>query len=730
MNKKNSVARQRTPIRLARYKRWFQGERALIYYGRVERYLRSMFVKDEWKELGIANSVKAAPLNMYGGIIFYPDLWGWNGGVRIEGWKYDPLSQRPALCAIGECNLLRFFAGIPELNLSLPSETERSEMFALRELISEREIWLMNFYGQKFKVSRDLNKPYHGEKLAMQPVVVEPWALLEGPAIAFHGKDRALHHFLTRVDTTSGTLLLPATYYASALNPTQFFRMPEMPDSPVLYNSDAIAAHPEATIILSDEIAIPLVNDGDGTCIFSSWYGGLEVIENLDFDLLRGHRILWPCFDEPSAAPVEKFEKALRVAAVCEKHQIGVDFLLFDHTTWEPGFASMAVGSYHGAREISLAELLREGSQYGLNGGRVESERALSMDELLSLPRKDFVVYPVLKEGYYVLIYGGTGVAKTWFALHLAIALTQGRSPFPQWECRSKPMNVLYAAGEMDQSTFGERLKMLLGDQKTNPRFRLIREDLDLTSAEDQAKVDEIISEHQSRVVFLDNLSTLASNGHQEGQFEKIRRFISSLTKRGIIVFLIHHENREGGFKGSGKIELVADQSLHLFATGKGDKIELLVQAEKIRMTARSKQGTFRTEFDPKKPRSVWPVFPLTEEERHRLNEDDPLDEVGSNVGKKRNNQQRAWRYLDDDERAVAIIDDMLTGCLDDVIAANLAVRQMAVAEFKCRNGISEETLRSHLPAAKKKAENDQGNSRPSVLAPIIWEFLKKESHR
>ena len=78
-------------------------------------------------------------------------------------------------------------------------------------------------------------------------------------------------------------------------------------------------------------------------------------------------------------------------------------------------------------------------------------------------------------------------------------------------------------------------------------------------------------------VVVLDNLSTLATNGHTEGPFEKILGFIRKLQADGIIVLLVHHENREGGFKGSGKIELVADQSLHLYSAGNGDKIELLV---------------------------------------------------------------------------------------------------------------------------------------------------------
>ena len=355
---------------------------------------------------------------------------------------------------------------------------------------------------------------------------------------------------------------------------------------------------------------------------------------------------------------------------------------------------------------------------------------AKTMDELISTPERKFVLSPVLKEGFYCLIYGGSGVAKTWFALHIAIALSHGKTPFAQWQFHGAPMNVLYIAGEMELGEYGRRIKNLLAEQRTNQRFRLVRDDLDLTTEPDQAKIAATIREHASRAVVLDNLSTLATNGHTEGQFQKILKFFKQLQRQGIIVLLVHHENREGGFKGSGKIELVADQSLHLFATGRGDKIELLVQAEKIRMTARSKQNSFRTEFDLQNPVAVWPMYPLNEEERRRLNEDDPLDEIGRNIGKKRNNHQLAWRFMTDDARAVAIIDDMLSGCPDDVIAANLVVREQALRTFKDEQGICEDALKMHLEDAAREASREIGTDVPptsNVLAPKIWALFKKE---
>ena len=147
-------------------------------------------------------------------------------------------------------------------------------------------------------------------------------------------------------------------------------------------------------------------------------------------------------------------------------------------------------------------------------------------------------------------------------------------------------------------------------------------------------------------------------------------------------------------------------------------------------MTARSEQNSFRTEFDLQNPVAVWPMYPLTEEERRRLNEDDPLDEIGRNIGKKRNNRQLAWRFMMDDARAVAIIDDILSGCPDDVIAANLVVREQALRTFKEEQGICEDSLKMHLEDAAREASREIGTDVPptsDVLAPKIWALFKKE---
>ena len=726
------------PVRLARYNRWLEAERALILFGRVERFLRSSFESGSWKELGIVGKLNEGDLFRFEKCLFEPKYWGPNGGVVLVNEAVD-IYGNPCLCAVGESNLLCLFAQKAGLNLAACSETERAEMENLATVIPPAVLHLTNFYAQRFGISDDLDKPYYGDKKAMQQAAVDPFDLYHhGMAkIVFHGKKRAPQFQVARIDFDGRTLLLPVTFYASAKDPRLYCMMPEVPDYPALYNADAIVANPGAVVILTDEPGIPLVNDNDNDFIYCSWYGWMDVnvIDKVASELPPDHPYQWLCFDIGDG-PVEMYEKAVTVGTIFQKHGLKIAFQVFDGMTWTRNAFGMDTGTYESSRVLSFDELKAEAAEYDV-GVRESSTaaptvlRVHSMDELMALKPKEFVLYPLLKEGFYCLIYGGSGVAKTWFALYIAIALTQGKAPFKGWEFRSKaPLNVLYIAGEMKPEEYGDRLRKLLAKQKTNARFRLVRENLDLAASEDQERVIKAVHEQKSQVVVLDNLSTLASNGHTEGQFEKVLALILKLQATGIIVILVHHENREGGFKGSGKIELVADQSLHLFPAGNGDKIELLVRAEKIRMTSRAEQTAFHTEFDPNQPTEVWPTRSLKKEERRRLDEDDPLGEVEMNIGKKRNDKRLAWQYLSDEERAVAIICDMLSGCHDDVIAANLAVRVIAVIEFRQQFGITEEALKQCMPKAREYAEKKLGKKiTPEDLAPEIWKSLKDKGY-
>lgn len=726
------VAGGHVSVRLVRYNRNQEMEKDIIHYDRVERFTRNAFSSEKWKEFGIVTKMddrNGKTMVFCNGYIFNPQEWGPCGGIVLRATQFNGFNHLETGVTI-ESDLLYLFAQTSGMNLATCSEPGRTVMARLARIITPSVLNVTRFYAQKFGISRDLDKPYQGGIKTMQPAAVEVFNTYHslGAKILFQGKELAQQLQLLRIDLDDQTLLLPIMYCAPAEKPDCYCMMFELPDNPVLYNSDLISSNPGATIILSDEIGIAIANDSDNGLAYSSWYGGMEVARNIAKDLLAGRHVQWLCFDNGND-PREKFEKALKMASIVQERGGDVDFQVFDRVTWIRNAFGMDTGICEGSRVLSFGELKNEASKYGVGETETIEVAELqdnSMDELMALNPPEPVVDPVLWSGCYCLLYGGTGAAKTWIGLHVGIALSQGMDPFKEWKFKGgSPLNVLYIAGEMRMEVYGDRIRKLLKDQDSNTLFRFVRADLDLTTVDDQKKVVKLVEKRQSQVVFFDNLSTLAINGHLEGPFRKILSLIRDLQAKGIIVVFIHHENRNGGYKGTGLMELLADQSIHLFLAAKTEKIEVLVQSEKVRMTSRAEQASFHATYDPEHPEAGWETKPLTKEERARLDEDDPFDEVEANNGKKHRDHRLAWRYMNDEMRAISIIDDMLCGFPDDVIAANLAVRSAVIVNFKQEYDISEESVAHALSEIEDDLENELKNMKTDDLAPRVWNYLE-----
>lgn len=201
----------------------------------------------------------------------------------------------------------------------------------------------------------------------MQLSAVDPFNMYHPgmPKIVFHGKDGGgpqLH--VVRPDVAGRTLLLPIRFFSSAKDPTLYCMMPEVQDIPVLYNSDLIAANPEAEVIITDEMGIPLVNDSDNEHIFSSWYGGMDVVEKVDPELPPDHPYRWLCFDTGDG-PVKMYEKAVKVArTVFQQHGRKIDSQVFDGVTWTRNVFGMETGTYERSRTLSFDELMAEASEF------------------------------------------------------------------------------------------------------------------------------------------------------------------------------------------------------------------------------------------------------------------------------------------------------------------------------------------------------------------------------
>jgi hypothetical protein len=277
----------------------------------------------------------------------------------------------------------------------------------------------------------------------------------------------------------------------------------------------------------------------------------------------------------------------------------------------------------------------------------------------------------------------------------------------------------------MEPEMFGERLQKLSSLESKN--FLLVRENLNLVDSADQERLLDTIAERGSQVVILDNLTTLAERGAYENGFGKLLALINRLKESGIAVVLVHHENKAGEFKGTTKIKDVAEMSLHLVKAPGKSGINLYVNADKVRGKADKSTVAFKVHFDPSLPNGKWHISDLSDSERRIFGEDDPFCPDAEITAKKTKHGLLAWKFMDDDSRAIAIVADALEGSSLDVTAANRTIPVSAVEEFADEFELTDENIQRHCEALRQKVKQEKGDKAdsPKLLAPELWERMK-----
>ena len=594
-------------------------------------------------------------------------------------------------------------------------------------------------YVRRFELGTRLSDVYEPEKADLIPVAAEldyPHPLC-GETMIFHGAGNTPEFLLGKIIFGKMQLFVPIRFYRQCSTDMilAMFELPNGGQKMPLYNGEKIEANPHCTVILSDEMAIAFCNDSNEKYVFSTWYGGMELIEKIDWELLRGHKVQWLTFDETEDAnPTDKYRKAARVAELCDSHGINIEFKVFDSVIWN--YASCNPYEQWGEctsteRVLLLNDFIFEAGELGVQLNIKSTDlRCYSDHKLRALPERPYILEPILKPGHYCLIYGGTGVAKTWFSLVLALGISRGESFIDNWTYSGKTRKVLYVAGEMEPEMFGERLQKISSFE--SKKFFLIRENLNLVDFTDQERLMNTIAEKSVQVVVLDNLTTLAERGAYENGFGKLLNLINRLKESGIAVILVHHENKAGEFKGTTKIKDVAEMSLHLVKAPGKSGINLYVNADKVRGKADKSAVAFKVHFDPDLPNGKWYTSELSELERRIFGEDDPFCPDAEITAKKTKHNQLAWKFMDDNSKAIAIISDTLEGSRLAVTAANHSIPTSAVEAFADEFKLTDENIQKHLENVMKKVKLENGDkaNTPERLAPEIWERMKSTANR
>jgi len=152
------------------------------------------------------------------------------------------------------------------------------------------------------------------------------------------------------------------------------------------------------------------------------------------------------------------------------------------------------------------------------------------------------------------MIYAPAGVGKTQLCLSVAITIASGGSMFTTTPWKAlEPNPVLYCDGEMHEADLQDRVrKFHKGKQISDGFLRYVNgtwqpEGMpDLSKPEGQRLVDELIRSQGTKVLILDNLSTLCLSGRENetDSWKPVQAWFLRLRHSGVSVIIVHHASK------------------------------------------------------------------------------------------------------------------------------------------------------------------------------------------
>jgi AAA domain len=158
-------------------------------------------------------------------------------------------------------------------------------------------------------------------------------------------------------------------------------------------------------------------------------------------------------------------------------------------------------------------------------------------------------------------VFAPRGVGKTFFGIAIASGLSNGCT-LGEWNAPDA-VKVLYIDGEMPADLMRQRIQGLNANTENflflshEVLFDRSGKVLNIANREVQQAITQWCIESAAKVLFLDNLSTLAT-GMKENEadsWELVNPWLLDLRRRKIAVVIIHHAGRSGEMRGTSKRE-------------------------------------------------------------------------------------------------------------------------------------------------------------------------------
>lgn len=191
----------------------------------------------------------------------------------------------------------------------------------------------------------------------------------------------------------------------------------------------------------------------------------------------------------------------------------------------------------------------------------------------MEFPERKMLLAPIVPRQGLCMLHAARGIGKTFASMSVAYAVASGGSLFGRWAAPS-PARVLFVDGEMPARTLQDRLAAIIAGSENEPPsndyLQLLTPDMqpgpmpNLATREGQQAIEPFLEGVE--LLVMDNLATLARNGraNDEESWLPVQGWLLELRRRGISVFLVHHEGKGGGQRGTSAKEDILDTVIRL----------------------------------------------------------------------------------------------------------------------------------------------------------------------
>lgn len=344
----------------------------------------------------------------------------------------------------------------------------------------------------------------------------------------------------------------------------------------MIYNRYAIDLFSNKIVYIHDDIADTVFTTTDKSV--GTWAGDLSISKNLDWNFLKG-RTVRLVFDKFNISSVKVMHDVICNLMLNYSDSSLYPVSDYDFSDNYQDFCDAKIKAINKLTSTNLClfrmnvlefyDFARSHHGLDLNHDKIDVKSIVSTNDnsMVNNNTEKFMVEPLIREGEFGVIVAEKGVGKTFVALDISLMVATGKTIGDRFSA-TKAYKVLYIDSEMPEGQFLKRKKDLMvnyenavieDDCFVNKFFRDRADKLDLSTTRGQQYVQDRIKD--AKLIVFDNLGGIVppSFVKYDEQWAQISSWIRSLTRRGITVLLVHHENKEGEPRGTLKIMDDAD---------------------------------------------------------------------------------------------------------------------------------------------------------------------------